>query len=236
VLVNQSNYRKSAVGKPLRGNMCRNWEFAMFLKSIVCFATLAVAVAAGECSQAQTALSNAPSSKTSELYPLTVGSKWHYRMTVEDETVSCVTAIDKMEKIDGQDAFRLEVTIEGVVTGSEHLASNEKGVFRVRMNDESIQPFTVIKLPLKVGENWKETIQTEDGVLTTTTTVLAEEEVTVPAGKFRAIPLRIDMEDPEIGTITSTIWFAANVGIVQQTTDVGGMQIVMALEKYEIVR
>jgi hypothetical protein len=62
-----------------------------------------------------------------------------------------------------------------------------------------------------------------------------EEEVTVAAGKYKAIAVSMEMEF--MGQkITSTSWFAPNVGLVKQKFDLAGTEGTMELKEVKIVK
>jgi hypothetical protein len=75
----------------------------------------------------------------------------------------------------------------------------------------------VLKLPAKEGETW-EFASKDKGDLTLTDryTTGKEEEIEVPAGKFKAI--RVDMETVSNGrtAVRMTYWHAPGVGVVKE--------------------
>lgn len=76
-------------------------------------------------------------------------------------------------------------------------------------------PFCLVRLPVKKGETWETTYGGAQGeTITTKYTSVGEEEVEVPAGKFRC--LRIELEAVVNGeTELRTNWYAPGCGQVQ---------------------
>jgi hypothetical protein len=61
-----------------------------------------------------------------------------------------------------------------------------------------------------------------------------EEEIEVPAGKFKTVKVVMDAEVVGAGIIVSTTyWFAQGVGVVKQHVNINSMQFSMLLEKFE---
>jgi hypothetical protein len=167
-----------------------------------------------------------------DYYPLKVGTKWHYRVEANGQVGSLVNQIAKTETIDGQLLARLETSARGQVVASEHLASNDKGIFRHRINGLEISPpLCLIKNPIKEGESWVTDVKIGAERAKMACRV-AREEVTVPAGKYKAVVVTIETEQAG-QKISSIYWFAAGVGVVQQKIDIGGNKVNLELEKFE---
>jgi hypothetical protein len=163
-------------------------------------------------------------------YPMQVGNQWHYRVGVGDNFVNSTYRITKLDTFDGQSLARLEALVSGNVVAREHLRQTENGIFRYRNNDMEISPPLILfKYPLK--DKWDGTVKVGKDTATYTCESKAA-EVEVPAGKYSAIRvnLRIATKGQEI---TTSYWFAQNVGIVKQTVDAGGVSAIMELEKFE---
>lgn len=168
--------------------------------------------------------------KPLNLYPLEVGNTWHYRTEVMGKTANTVYKIAKMEK-DGDKEFAiLEVSAGGRVVATEHLQQTDKGVFRLKFNGVAIEPPFRL-LPHPVPEKWDGDVSS-GGTKGNFTARSKQEEVEVPAGKFKAT--RVDFELVEKGNkVTTSYWFVENKGFVKQTVDAGPVSIVLVLEKFE---
>lgn len=90
----------------------------------------------------------------------------------------------------------------------------------------------LLKYPVKEGESWESKTKIGPDLLPIKCTVGKFAQVEVPAGKFKAIPVRVETEQKGMPVISEN-WFAPNVGIVQQKVEVGGMKIDIKLTKFE---
>jgi hypothetical protein len=168
-----------------------------------------------------------------DYYPLKVGTKWHYRVKTDDaEAKQMINRIAKIEKIDGKLLALLETVADDKVVATEHLSTTAKGVFRHRFNEMEISPpLCLLKYPVKKGESWES--ETKFGDTKAKVTCRAgTEEIEVPAGKYKTVTVLVEtlVDDTKI---SSTYWFAAGIGVVKQTADVGGKKLKMELEKVE---
>lgn len=161
-----------------------------------------------------------PKPKAAELYyPIIEGTKWVMRTKSEDGTTTEVThTITKVEEKDGT----YTVTNIRDANGQRREFRNEvsaKGVFSLPRPGEKGEPRAALKLPAKEGDTWT-TEQPASGNRagwTTKHTVGKEEEVEVPAGKFKAIVVTTEYEVE--GTVyKGTAWFAAGVGLVKSVS------------------
>ena len=127
-----------------------------------------------------------------------------------------------METIDGKSLAVLERSLNGKVSGTEHLAATEKGVFRYRVDGVELSPpVCVLKYPLKKDDTWETESTIANEQLKIKGKVVDTEEVTVPAGKYKTF--RVEIETSVAGMqATITFWFAPDVGIVKQTAGSGG--------------
>jgi hypothetical protein len=172
----------------------------------------AVALSCAGCTYSQPATSP-------NYYPLNEGSKWHYDLKINGNTIPVLLDVAKIEVIDGEKLARVDSIYDGKTFGSEHLTSDEKGVVRHRYNGLEIKPtLTLLRLPIKPDDEW-ETVGTIGSEKTRIACHVSEEEVRVPAGTYQAVKLSVkSMNDDKL---TSIYWFAANVGIVKQIVEQG---------------
>jgi hypothetical protein len=170
--------------------------------------------------------------KKANFYPLQVGNTWHFKAEVMGKTNKTVYKVTRIEKVDGVDLAVLEVTVEGKVVATEHVQQTDKGVFRHKFNAAAIEPpFRMLPYPIKADEKWEGEIKS-GGTAGNYTARTKEEEIEVPAGKFKTI--RVDFDLVEKGNKVSTsYWFAADTGFVKQTVDAGPLHVVISLEKFE---
>jgi len=104
------------------------------------------------------------------------------------------------------------VTIRTAVTGGETFSTTFAVSGTVlstvaKGQDQLTKPSRVLKLPLAVGAKWEELNEKYE--------VTAEEEVEVPAGKFKAVKVEKTTSEG-----TWRTWYAPGVGIVKMTATV----------------
>lgn len=186
--------------------------------------------------------------KETPFYPLQVGATWHYRAGDGKFTIRVV----KHEKVGDTLCALLETRRDGKVVGSEHLAVAADGIYRHTLtailrkpdpNDKvrTIEaaskqtpkpPILVLKLPPKKDDAWKVDSRS-DGQTFRGEFRVEEQEITVPAGKYRTFAVR--SQDLEINALKATIttYFAEGAGMVKQVIQIGDARAVIELEKFE---
>ncbi|HYV39878.1 MAG TPA: hypothetical protein VE988_29590 [Gemmataceae bacterium] len=167
-------------------------------------------------------------------YPLSEGAKWYYKVEAPGAVgETYVVQAVKAETIDGVSLFRIETAKKGQDPISEHIRSDDTGVFRHRAKGIAInKPICLLKYPVKVGEKWEDEVEVAGQKFTMKMEVTKEEEVAVPAGKYKTVAVRATAAIGGVEVIT-TYWFADGVGIVKQSTDISGQHFSQELEKYE---
>jgi hypothetical protein len=161
-----------------------------------------------------------PKAKAPELYfPTTEGTTRVMRTASEDGTSTEATqTVTKVEEKDG--VYTVTTTRE--VGGQRREFRNEvsaKGVFSLPLPGEKGEPRAALKLPAKEGDTWTTEQPAAGGRAgwTTKHTVGKEEEVEVPAGKFKAIVVTTEYEVNGVA-YKGTAWYAAGVGVVKSVS------------------
>lgn len=159
--------------------------------------------------------------KPTTFLPLKVGNKWTYKIEVGGQSLETVQKVVKIEKKDGKEIATLEVEIGGQ-TLSEQTSSDEKGIFRYSIQGMPIEPpVQALKLPFKKGETWEAKFTAQGQETKVAYKSEAEEEVSVPAGKYKTVMVSAQFE--VMGQqFSAKIWYAPGVGIVKQSFDFGG--------------
>jgi hypothetical protein len=152
--------------------------------------------------------------KASDYFPAAVGTEWVYEVDGEYTVGERVTGA--AEK-DG--AIRLTVRATGG-TVDEVYAVDKAGVTKVSVGGFTLNT-TVLRLPLMEGDEWTFDTPVQKGLFAESGTVVVgkAEKVTVPAGTFEAVPVRMTataangekLDAPR----TVTRWYAAGVGVVK---------------------
>lgn len=133
-----------------------------------------------------------------------------------------VYRIEGTENVDGKELLKFEMHRAGVITNSDLLTVDERGVFcwaRINLDGELVKfnpPQPIIATPLKRGAEWNFDGQSGDLKIRQHYEVTGEEDIQVPAGKFRAF--RIQGEQTSPSPLTIDRWFAAGTGIVKDVT------------------
>jgi hypothetical protein len=168
-----------------------------------------------------------------DYYPLKVGTKWHYELNANGKKMNVMNAIAKTENIDGKELSRLETTIMDRVAATEHLTVTDKGVFRNRINGiEITPPVCLLKFPVKDGESWDADVKIGEEKVTFKAKAGKEEEVEVPAGKYKAVTSELQVKAGGVD-VKTRYWFAKDVGVVKQTMEINGQNVDMELSKFE---
>jgi hypothetical protein len=168
--------------------------------------------------------------KTEPLYPLKVGSKWTYKAPGGQVEVR----VEKKEKIGDEEAYKLETSIQGKVSASEHVVVRDDGVYRVSVN--GLKPDAPIKFlarPATKGVKWDVKTKVQGQEVEGTNTI-QEVDVTVPKGTYKQATL-VDGPNFKIAGLDTSVrcWFVKDIGIVKLEFKLGGQDAVLELESYE---
>jgi hypothetical protein len=168
--------------------------------------------------------------RADQLLPTAEGTSWEYDST---ETLtgaapvrSIVTVRATKQLFDGKEIVRLETRSGGVVSRTELVSVDEKGIVCLARGGKDGKitklnpPEPIIVAPLKVGGTWELEGEVAGMKMHQRFTVVAEEAVTVPAGNFQAFHLQCD--DSSLMSIKLDRWFVPGTGLVKETTVVRG--------------
>lgn len=145
--------------------------------------------------------------------PLRPGSEWVYRDTTGETTIR----VASRELFAGIDSYRVDWT--GVVPfQSEYWQVKPDGVYVVgrRVMDQVInfeRPYLLLRQNLTPGKNWEAPVSSESLTETLRYSVGTEEEVSTPAGNFRALPVSVRGK-----ALAYRRWYARGVGMVKEIT------------------
>jgi hypothetical protein len=164
---------------------------------------------------------------TSPYYPLEDGTRWVYK--VGERTITA--RVVRHEPLGGVPCARVEAGAGGELH-VEHIAVRPDGVYRYRADGKDIEPpLCFLRLPPKAGATWKADSKI-DALEMTATFVLGAAEVSVPAGKYRAVMVT-SADFVVAGRKTPvTTWFAAGVGPVRQRVEISGTEVVLELQSF----
>jgi hypothetical protein len=166
--------------------------------------------------------------KEFEYYPLKVGTTWEYLANGQRITLR----VTKIEKYDDVPCALVETSAKGMVLGTEHISVGKDGVYRHTMNGQKVEPAVrFLKLPFKSGDTWKVNAKIAGQDLKAEYTY-SEEEITVPAGKFKTIVTKTNKFSAGGQDIEATIWYAKGVGMVKTIMNIGGNKIELEMDKF----
>jgi hypothetical protein len=134
-----------------------------------------------------------------------------------------VETISKVEAKDGKYRVTVDRDFKGKVTSSVYEVS-DKGLSRLSVDGKDLtEPSHFLRLPAKKGDTWTAGKNSY--------TVGEMEEVEVPAGKFKAIPVTNDAE-LNGQKMKATAWYAPGVGMVKTTTILGELEMKSVLKTF----
>lgn len=166
-------------------------------------------------------------------YPLTKGTKWEYRLMIDEVECGCLCEITEAECKDGKTKARMEAKFPNAVTIGEELSADASGVYRnAVLGAKLLQPLPIIKYPIKARDTWKDKLKLgsiEGDIAITIRDTKAKIEVS--AGKFTALAIESAVEING-DRVVASIWYVDGIGIVKQETRAGSRLISMELKKF----
>jgi hypothetical protein len=129
------------------------------------------------------------------------------------------------------------ILVNGVPTMKEQLSFSNDGIFRVSFQGKKLEPpVCLLKNPIPKDGTWTGTYTLAGQKVKLTCTAI-NDSISVPEGKYlkdKTVVVKV-APDAEAGinlTVT-TYWFAQEMGLVQQTLELGGESLTMELVKFE---
>ena len=160
--------------------------------------------------------------------PTENGATWEYEVrdgTKTAEPATLIVRINGTEQIGKNELLQFETVVEDVVTKTELINVDARGVHCHQRSGADgkatiLEPAqTIVPFPLKIGAAWQVNDHVSGGG-PQEFKITSEEDVTVPAGKFRAFRMRCDQPWP-ISTTTER-WFAPGTGVIADVTTTRG--------------
>ncbi|HZE96052.1 MAG TPA: hypothetical protein VE981_03410 [Planctomycetota bacterium] len=174
-------------------------------------------------------------------YPLAKGNKWVYS-TDFAEDAELIHEVIGTEKVGDVDCFVVEhktvvPSLGPRMMRKEWLAPDGDGVMmrkvsRGKSEMEVVAPFFKIKHVLRKDDEWKGQAKAEENPPVYDFRVEGEEDVEVPAGKYKAVKVHVRIESGTRHSAEGTEWYAKNVGIVkiEMTIRAAGEEFTMISE------
>ncbi|MBO0700606.1 MAG: hypothetical protein J2P46_19575 [Zavarzinella sp.] len=163
----------------------------------------------------------APKAKDAVWFPTKEGDTRVYEVRSGDKVEGVYTdVVTKTEKKDAALHVTVRREFERHAPYITTIAMANDGLFRVASDGRALdKPILLLKTPPKVGAKW----ELDGGARYAVT---KEEEVEVPAGKFKAV--RVEQVN---GDTATTLWFAPTVGVVKMS--VAGSNAVTVLKEFK---
>jgi hypothetical protein len=168
--------------------------------------------------------------RADQLLPTADGTSWEYDST---ETLTgtapvhtVVTVRASKEVFEGKEVVKLTTLSGDVVAKTELVTVTDHGVVCLARSGKDGKiakldpPETMIAAPLKSGASWDLDGEVLGNKIHQHFTVVGEENVTVPAERFRAV--HFQCEDSSLMSIKLDRWFVPGTGLVRETTVVRG--------------
>lgn len=158
-----------------------------------------------------------------DYFPLKEGLVWTSRAVIlqggRKSEVEAVSRVTGKKKIGESECAVVEITVGGVVS-REFLTADRAGVLAWGGTQDGTDflyetPIPRLKYPLVKEAAWEARVRRGGLLVTVKSKVAGEEEVEVPAGKYRAFKVAMEMESPA-GKTESLSWYAPDVGLVRQ--------------------
>lgn len=168
-------------------------------------------------------------------FPLKVGNKWMYEVTLPDKNK--VTQIIGIVPYEG-DTFKMGVMFNDHPVEDVHFRETEKGIFKVKeitgagtINYDPEQPL----LPAKItaGSSW-EWVSKVNNMKEKVTITSLKEKVEVPAGKFDAILVKSEGVDGTDASYIDLAYYVKGVGMVKEVFTASNQTRTIELIKYEV--
>ncbi|WP_020468078.1 TapB family protein [Zavarzinella formosa] len=173
-----------------------------------------------------------PKDKPTYYYTTKVGDTVVREVTANGKTTDKSSTVDSVEEKDGVLTVVVKPTgkpgapaIETMLVSKTELTLPPQGPIDV--------PITFLKLPAKKGDTW-ESMKTSKGAggVIFKSACMGEEEVEVPAGKFKAIKVETAVMTPTEEYSRMTMWHAPGVGLVKLMTKSGGRETSSVLKSF----
>ena len=168
-------------------------------------------------------------------HPTTLGHRWEW----ERGTIIEITTV---EQKDGAHIVTLTEIQPSRRRTKETVSISKTGIYTVAVSGIAVKPVCVLKFPVKADDTWEweiePTVETKpgDNVRRTkgTRKVGKEDEVEVPAGKFKAVPVEVivlaengkPLPEPE----RYVYWYARDLGVIKLTKN---GSVIHALKSFE---
>jgi hypothetical protein len=173
------------------------------------------------------------------LFPLTIGNVWTYKVSGQDDRF--VVRAVRHEMVGEQACVLLEATLKDRVVATEHVAFTKTGLCRFREDKEDVEPpVCVLRWPAPpkgwfTGARKKNEFHVGPRSASAFFTAKSD-EIAVLGTKYKTVVVRADVnEGPGRPASFSDTWYAEGIGMVKQEIHEGAKRpaLILELEKAE---
>jgi hypothetical protein len=179
---------------------------------------------------------SAQDGKDALYFPVEVGAKRVFEKTQNGKVTGTMTStVTKVERTGDVYVVHWESDPGGGKEFPTVYEISPKGIVRIMAgNQKEVPPFPLLKVGGKAGESWSGSFQGVPGTdpVKYTLKSLAEEEVEVPAGKFKAIPVVMEYEAMPGKAASITQWYAVGIGNVKVLSKGDGIDVNVVLKSF----
>jgi len=160
-------------------------------------------------------------------FPLQVGNKWLFRVNAADTEFQMEYNAVSKETVDGQETIKVESVVNGLTSQTEYYEVTTQGIFTILRNltvyEFHFNPKQIfLKYPVTIGQSWNQKGNFSDPAQKVSfqyeqqCQYIAMEEVSVPAGTFKAVKLRITLTVTDGSYVEGYRYFSPNVGLIKE--------------------
>lgn len=136
------------------------------------------------------------------------GDTWVYEWTTGAQKEEVTEVVTRVEPRDQGNVVSVSRWTDGRFETPSRTLVSADGLARLGEGG----PFRLLKLPAKPGERW----EAESPARKSKFMFLGEEEIEVPAGKFKALQVEAVSDVGNGQTVRATLWYAKGVGLVKK--------------------
>ena len=166
--------------------------------------------------------------------PANKGDTWTYEVTTGAHSTEVTQVVSQVERKGDALIVSISQWQSGEIKPYSRVLVSDAGLFRLAGEDGVYKmPFCFLKLPVKPNERWEaETPARKSKFMAGG----EEEEVEVPAGKFKALRVESVSDVGNGQIVRATIWYARGVGLVKKTTRSHQSEQVTVLRSFTLAK
>jgi hypothetical protein len=183
-------------------------------------------------------------------FPLKVGNTWNYTVTVREQKLQAEYKVAQKTSIEGQEAWAVEASINGMAQEKTYYFQNAVGVFSIfrsllAYNFRFEPAQQILKYPVAIGDFWEQIGEFSDVVQNISFNYQlnykysAMVELKVPAGTFTALKVTGTFIASDGSKLDLQRYFVNGVGLIKEvvTTETKNQKytVTSELSSYQII-